>query len=327
MLFVYIRELACLKKWIAVFLICLSLFGIARLYYRLTDDFRLSNISYALPFEAPWTTPPLTSLEKERLAQIFSQKFIYLDKGAQCYAFASEDGQYVLKFFKFKHLKPNWLIDHLPSISVIGEYKNKCIERKKRKLLGVFNGHDLAFRESPETSSLLYIHLTPTNSLHLSASIIDKMGFSRTIPLDDYVFLLQKKGETLRTHLRRLFDQGRLEEAKMAFASVLEMYRQEYVKGIFDHDHGVLHNTGFVGNHPFHLDVGKLNKDIRMQSPEFYKKDLEHVVWKMDVWVKRTYPDNYLEISHFLSQQYKKITGEWIDFGAIDPKKFKKIYH
>lgn len=313
-----------LKKWIFSVFVGLALFGLIRLYYRLTDDFRLSNISHTLPFEAPWKTLSTTSEEQESLRQIFSQKFVYLGKGAQCYAFASEDGQYVLKFFKFKHLKPNLFVENLPSISLIGEYKNKCIERKKRKLYGVFNGYDLAFRESPETSALIYLHLNPTDHLHLNASLIDKMGFEKSVRLDDVVFLLQKKGETLRTRLTNLLDESRVDEAKMAFASILEMYISEYSKGIYDHDHGVLHNTGFVGSRPFHLDVGKLNKDIRMQNPEFYKKDLEHVVWKMDFWVKQSYPGYYPEISDFLSQQYEKLTGGRVDFGAIDPQKFKK---
>ena len=83
------------------------------------------------------------------------------------------------------------------------------------------------------------------------------------------------------------------------------MYISEYQKGIFDHDHGVLHNTGFIGDQPFHLDVGKLNKDIRMREVDVYKKDLEHVVWKMDVWIKRSYPEYYQQLSDYLRDQHE----------------------
>src|ERR1700724_132490 len=89
----------------------LVLFGLARLYYRLTDDFRLSNMTYSLPFKAPWESPSLTPEQHRELAQILNQKFFYIGKGAQCYAFASDDQQYVLKFFKFKHLKPSFWVD------------------------------------------------------------------------------------------------------------------------------------------------------------------------------------------------------------------------
>jgi hypothetical protein len=312
------------KKWFFFLLALVCVFGVARLYYRLTDDFRLANITYQLPFEAPWKVPTLTSEEHRNLAYILDQKFSYIGKGAQCYAFVSEDGKYVLKFFKFKHLKPNLFVEYLPAIPPFKAYKESCIERKKRKLINVFNGYDLAFRDNRQTAELIYLHLLPTQNLHLMATVIDKIGMKRVIHLDDVVFLVQKKGETLRTRLRHLFNQQQIAEAKQAMATILEMYISEYKKGIYDHDHGVLHNTGFIGEQPFHLDVGKLNQDDRMKQIEFYKKDLEHVIWKMDVWIKHNYSQYYPEFSQFLSQQYQKWTGEVIDTQSIDPKRFKK---
>ncbi len=313
-----------LKYWIYFLLVFLVLFGLIRLYYYLTDDFRLANMTYLLPFDAPWEVPSLNSTEYQKLGQILSQDFTYMGKGAQCYAFGSEDGQYVVKFFKFKHLKPNLLVESLPSIAPFKKYKQNCIERKKNKLVSVFNGYDLAFREHRETSELIYLHLLPTKDLNLKINVIDKIGVKRRIHLDDVVFLVQKKGETLRSRLKTLLNRNHLSEAKQAISSIIEMYISEYAKGIYDHDHGVLHNTGFIGDRPFHLDVGKLNKDNRMQKIEFYKKDLEHVIWKIDVWVKAYYPQYYSEFSHFLALQYGKWTNEAIDLQAIDPKLFRK---
>lgn len=314
----------CLKRWGYFFLAVLCLFGVARLYYRLTDDFRLANMTYQLPFKAPWKVPVLNAEEHHHIEKILDQKFSYIGKGAQCYAFASQDDQYVLKFFKFKHLKPNLFVEYLPSIPPFKEYKQSYIERKKRKLISVFNGYDLAFRENRQTTELIYLHLLPTQDLHLKAMIMDKIGLEHTINLDDVVFLIQKKGETLRTRLRHLLNQQQVEEAKESMAKILEMYIFEYQKGIYDHDHGVLHNTGFIGDQPFHLDVGKLNQDERMKQVEFYKKDFEHVIWKMDVWIKSSYPQYYPEFSKFLSQQYHQWTGDEIDTQLIDPKRFKK---
>lgn len=312
------------KKWIYPLLVFFIVFGAIRLYYNLTDDFRLANMTYELPFKAPWEVPHLNADEYQNLKQILNQPFSYIGKGAQCYAFASEDSEYVLKFFKFKHLKPNLLVESLPSIPPFKNYKQNCIERKKRKLISVFNGYDLAFRENRQTSELIYLHLLPTEYLHLKVTVIDKLGLKRTINLDDVVFLVQKKGETLRTRLRQLLNQKQIKEAKEAMASIVEMYISEYKKGIFDHDHGVLHNTGFIGNQPFHLDVGKLNQDDRMKEIQYYKADLEHVLWKMDVWIQAYYPQYSSEFSHFLAQEYQKWTNETLDIQAIDPKRFKK---
>lgn len=300
------------------------IFGGFRLYYRLTDDFRLANMTYQLPFDPPWKAPPLSDEEYQQLAQILDQKFSYIGKGAQCYAFASADDQYVLKFFKFKHLKPSLFVDLIPPIPPFKSYKQNCIERKKRKLISVFNGYDLAFRENRKDSELIYLHLVSTQNLHLKATVLDKIGFERQINLDDVVFLVQKKGETLRNRMNRLLKQERLDEAEQTIASIVKMYMAEYQKGIYDHDHGVMHNTGFVGDQPFHLDVGKLNKDERMKEVAHFKKDLEHVLWKIDVWMKANYPQFYQRFSSHLSAEYEKMTGESLDFRIIDPKKFKK---
>ena len=313
-----------LKQSLYCIALLLLIFGAFRLYYRLTDDFRLTNMTYRLPFEAPWEAPLMTDGERAELSRILNQKFTYIGKGAQCYAFASEDQLYVLKFFKFKHLKPNIFVDLIPSITPFNSYKQSCIDRKKRKLIGVFNGYDLAFRENREGSELIYLHLVPTTDLHLKATVVDKIGMERTIALDDVVFLIQRKGETLRTRMNRLLKEERLQEAEAALAAIVNMYLSEYRKGIFDHDHGVMHNTGFIDDRPFHLDVGKLNKDPHMREVNFFKKDLEHVLWKMDVWVKRSYPQYYPQVSAYLAGLYTQATGESIDLQAINPKRFKK---
>src|ERR1700722_581245 len=93
-------------KFVWLILAGLLIFFPIRAYYRWTDDFRIANITHDIPYHPEWDT----SLSHEELAQlksILDQPFTYIGKGAQAYAFASEDGKYVLKFFKFKHLRPN----------------------------------------------------------------------------------------------------------------------------------------------------------------------------------------------------------------------------
>jgi len=259
------------------------------------------------------------------LAQVFNQKFSYIGKGSQCYAFVSDDQQYVLKFFKFKHLRPNFLIKLLPSTSPFQEFKQRLMERKKRKLLNVFNGYDLAYRENRQYSGLLYIHLVPTQNLQLYVTVIDKIGLERTFNLDEVIFLLQRKGETLRTRLNQVLKQDRLQEAEQAIASILAMYIAEYKKGIIDHDHGVLHNTGFIEDQPFHLDVGHLHQDDQIKQIEVYKQDFKQVIWKINKWMHAYYPHYQPEMSNFLSQEYQRWIGESLDIKSIDPKQFKKV--
>jgi hypothetical protein len=314
------------KKWIFLILAIVLLFGGARLYYRLTDDIRLSNMTYSFPLQhdPSWEIPKLTSQQQEDLKEIIQQKFYYIGKGAQSYVFESANGLYVLKFFKFKHLKPNLFIEWLPSIPPFAEFKQNSINRKNRKLNDIFRGYALAFNETRESSGLVYVHLVPTSDLHLEASVFDKIGRPLQINLDDFVFIIQKKGVTLGDRLKELLEKGRLLDAQRMITKILEMYLSDYKKGIYDKDHGVMHNTGFIGEEPFHLDVGKIDKDERMKQLLFYKTDFQEVAGKIEYWSRRAFPRYSPEIADFLSQEYLKYIGEPVDFKTIDAKHYQR---
>jgi hypothetical protein len=301
-------------------------FGCIRLYYQLTDDFRLANIYYEWPQFSSHHLE-LSNSERKNVSEILKQKFYYLGKGAQSYAFTSEDQLYVLKFFKFKHLKPNWLISALPSFPPFSQYKQQVVERKKKKFYSVFTGYHLAFQENREGAALLYVHLTPTTDLQQHVTVIDKIGIQREINLDEVAFLLQRRGEQLRVRVRKQLEQAQIEEAQNSFAQILAMYVSEYKRGIYDHDHGVMQNTGFIKDQPFHLDVGKLTRNEAMRKVEVYKDDLALVVWKMGLWIQANYPQYYTALSLHLAHQYHQHTNFFINMTEIDPDIFKKRRH
>lgn len=274
------------------FIILLVLTILIRSYYALTDDFRLANIIYPLKEREEWNFP-ITSDELTEWEKALNQKFTYLGKGAQVYAFGSEDGKYVIKFFKFKHLKPSPFVSLIPPIGPLADFKEKNIKRKLRKLEGVFEGHVNAYTHDRENAGLLYLHLNTTENLPLKTQLVDKIGIEREVDLNPIVFVLQKRGETLRTVFHELLSEGKIELASTRAAQILDMYVDEYSRGVFDRDHGISHNTGFIQDQPFHLDVGKLSYDVNMQSSKFYADDLRHVATKMEVWVKENYPDAY----------------------------------
>lgn len=261
-----------------------------RVYYNLTDDFRVSHITHPVPEKTEWNFP-LSEEEHKELAKILDQDFIYLGKGAQVYAFGSIDGKYVIKFFKFKHLKPSVFIEMIPAIGPLADFKEKNIQRKIRKLEGVFEGHVIGYTYDKKNSGLIALHLNPTKTLGLHVRLIDKIGMKWNIDLDPVVFVIQKRGETLRTIFGDLLDQNKAEMAVKKATQVLDMYVDEYSRGVWDRDHGISHNIGFIGDEPFHLDVGKLSYRLDMRSPSVYQDDLRLVAKKMDAWVEEHYPE------------------------------------
>ncbi len=291
------------QRWIGRVLVTLLItFVIARIYFRVTDDFRIANMTYEMPHHPEWEVANLSSKEKSEIDHILRQEFSYIGKGAQSYAFSSEDGEYVLKFFKFKHLKPNLLINLLPPISPLKEYKEYQVWRKQKNLQSVFTGYHLAHEMHKKESGILYVHLNPTTEIHGKIKVRDKLGFKREVDLDAVVFVLQEKAKTTRTMMQEALNQGDIGLAKKRMNQIFALYFEEYQKGIYDRDHGVMHNTGFVGERPIHLDVGKLTREEAMKQALTSKEDFEKIILKFEVWLKKNYPTSYSELSYTLHQ-------------------------
>ena len=122
------------RYFLRIILVVVAVFLAALIYYPVTDDFRMGNLVHDMPAHPEWESPPLSPADKQELTRILDQEFSYMGKGAQSYVFGSADGKYVLKFFKFKHLKPSLIVEWLPTIPPLKKYKETQRKRKQRKL-------------------------------------------------------------------------------------------------------------------------------------------------------------------------------------------------
>ncbi len=114
-------------------LVFLVIFILGRVYYRATDDFRLGNMTHNTSPRFEWNTAPLDTEQMAVVRTILDQPYRYLGKGAQSYAFLSEDGNYVLKFFKFKHLRQASWVSYVPKISILKEWVEDDKAKKRAK--------------------------------------------------------------------------------------------------------------------------------------------------------------------------------------------------
>lgn len=149
--------------------------------------FSPSKVSTFVPNHPEWDVP-FTSDEQETLHRILNQRFSYLGVGAQTFAFASQDGKYVIKFFKD------------PSIA-------STEKRQKRmdKLIIALDSYYMAYKELPEDTGLLFIHLTPTSHLQKTVMVSDRSGKAHLIDLDKAPFIIQEKAELILTGSSVLF--------------------------------------------------------------------------------------------------------------------------
>lgn len=249
-----------------------------------------------------WDLPPLSNIEKAKLNDILNQTFQYLDEGGQSYVYVSADNEYVLKFFKFHRFQTQWFIPYIPNLPTFSSYKENHITRRRERLNAVYTGHLIAYIFHQEESGLQFVQLIPSHK-EQSLTVINKQGHKQIIDLGKVAYVVQKKGEMLSTIFSRLLDNDELDAVKGKIVQTLALYRSEYLKGLYDTDHGVMHNIGFVGEQPIHLDVGNFVKDSNFKLSAFYKNDLIKVANKIVVWVEKNYPQYHKEIAAIVKEE------------------------
>lgn len=133
------------KRFLILALIVVSLYGLGRLYYQLTAGFTLSNISSDFPFQPQWEVRPLMASEEAEFFKALNQPYSYLGKGCQSYVFASEDGKYVIKFFKYQRYRIQSWLAYFPPLPAIKKYRQEKVEKKWNKLDGFVKSWKVAF--------------------------------------------------------------------------------------------------------------------------------------------------------------------------------------
>jgi len=269
-------------------------------YRLLRDEFSLTNITWNQPFTPNWVPSPLSQEEQKEITAILAQPFSYLGKGRQMYAFVSKDQQYVLKFFKFTYLKPSPWASILPT-----SLREKWQKGQSKRFERVFGGYQVAYQLDKKHAGLLYLHLLQPGMEGRRVHVQDRWGFEQDLPLESLYFILQKKGVATREVLEQLLKAKDDASIERKLQQIIAMYKSEYAEGLYDNDHNVLSNTGFIGETPMRIDVGRLRKNDAYKQPSVYKKDLEKIVYeRIDKWLKANLPEQRARILSNLSQNF-----------------------
>jgi hypothetical protein len=234
--------------------------------------FSIEAISSDLSFDPKWQTLPPSPEIKE----ILKQKFTYLARGAQSFAFLSEDGRYVIKFFRMKHLQSKFK-DH---------YRPGVVKRRAENLQSIFSAHKLAWDELKEETGLVFLHLNKTDDLHCHLKVYDWLGRKHEVDLDKTEFLVQERAELLFTHIKRLHDEGNVSGVQRALASFMELVQTQVEHHIFDRDKAISHNYGFVGDRPIHLDIGRLTKGSKEGEYDRIKERVQKWLLENEILLK-----------------------------------------
>ncbi|MGD0664716.1 MAG: hypothetical protein ABSA17_03170 [Rhabdochlamydiaceae bacterium] len=233
-------------KWVlrlVIFTLCF--FAAARFCKKQTGSFTIARITSDLPYHPEWDAAPSN---EEEIKRILSQPYRFLGKGAQSFVFASEDGTTVIKFFRHHHLKKN------------------------SKLAKDFGSYKLAYDLLRNETGLLYLHLNKTNHLHQTLDLVDKIGIHHPIDLDKYEFLVQKRAKLSYVALEEWIQEGKIEQAKQALTSLVQLLAKRTSMGIYDKDPDLNTNFGFIGLESIQFDIGRFKLREKPQDPtELYR--------------------------------------------------------
>ncbi len=251
-----------------------ALFYINRLFFKQNNGFCVAFLYSSIKDNPDWELPPLDSNEEVSIDEILKQKFRYLAKGCHCYAFVSEDQQYVIKFHRYASHMRRFSWAYRPFSYLFNEHRQKIKEHNLERLLVNLKSYKDSYSNLKEETGLLLLHINRSDHLGKSVILVDTMRNEYRISLDDVTFLLQRKADLIFFKLETLIRENRIDEAKKLVSNVILLIKACAQKGYANNDPVLRKNYGILDNRAIHIDVGDL---IQYEEMKLKKNYIPHI--------------------------------------------------
>jgi hypothetical protein len=268
-----------LRRGVNLTLFCLAFNSLEHFCHKETDGFSLSRIQFN-------EEKPETASADPSILPLLNQPYRYFGRGNQSYVFISEDGQYILKFFKYvHHAAPVWTAK-VPLLNKFKPFSLRKIKKIAWKRNRDFQGYRLAFEQFREETGLLCIHLHASEKEYPVISIRDKFNIAHSLDLNQTPFVLQKRAVPAYTQFSSWIKNGEIEKARQGIDRLFHLCRQRLAKNIEDDDTNFYSNCGFIGETPILIDPGHFIANPSL-SPE---AELKSVTLQLKKWFARNHP-------------------------------------
>lgn len=240
------------------------------------------------------------SLEKldPEILHILNQRFFYLARGRQSFAFESEDGKYVLKLPRTDRYKTKLWIRSLPFFK---ERAAQSFKHKQMRSAFVFNSFEIADQELKEETGILYLHLKKTEGLP-SITIRNRVKENFKIQLDETVFLLQKKIPMGFPLLFSLIEKNETDQAKKMIDQFLDLCIARAKKGVFNRDSNFLMNFAYDGEKFVQIDVGSFHHKPEYPHQLATFASYKEATTQLQLWLDEIDP----ELKNWLNQRIQE---------------------
>ncbi len=315
-----------LKK-IGLILACVgSYLGLEQLIDLQTKGFCLQKIIASdLPYNPRWETSPLPDDNMQEIKAILKQPFHLIGSGSECFAFMSEDGKTVIKFFKLSFARPIYYHrglfseDHSSYAGTLSnhpltqqrwkapfdQYRQRFLGIREFRLNRTFSSCKQAYDKLQEETGVFYLHLNPTDCFNSNLTLVDRNGIAYKVPADSSKFILQHRATPLEEHFRQLISEGKVREAQESIDSLFNLVISRCKKGFFDRDF-INRNLGYIGNRAIEIDLGSFIPDPAMASPMAYKKEVYFATLELRGWLEK----NGADLLPYFDQQLERAIYE-----------------
>lgn len=264
---------------------------------RKNDGFAIDKIQTSIPNSPEWNLPQIRQEDKA----ILNQPYYYLGRGLQFYAFASVDGNYVLKFMRHQRLEPNSFFKWLPGLPGLKTVKENHFALCKKRVGYIFRSLKIAMEDVPQETGLLYVHLNKGLNEFGVVTIYDKMNNPYQVDLDKTEFVLQKKALLIKPTIQMLMQRGDVEGACLRINQIFALLGDCAKKGVCDTDGALIrkNNLGFLPDRAIYVDTGKLARKESIKTKERFVQDLTRLQ-PLYEWLFERYPEL---ATHFQQEQ------------------------
>lgn len=282
-----------MKKYILSSSIALGIFICVLTYITCvmrTQGFSYKKIHSLYAYDSRWDFGMPNPEQASLLEKVSTQIFSPLGSGKECYAFVSEDGEIVIKFFKQKHMRTRYILNFLPLSKRIRMIRNETLNRHRHRRLRLYQSYQLAHERLQDHTGVLYLHLTKTNYLKKPITLLSPRGKKLVLKLDDMEFLIQKRAR----HIFNVLSESP-EKGKQIIDALLDYLTLRNARGIGDNDTNCEKNLGILNGKAIQIDVGELYPAVPV-SPS--KEELTTATLDLKDYLER----NHFELVSYLDQ-------------------------
>lgn len=263
------------------------------------DGFNLSRTYTSLPKNV---SQPLD----QSIGPLLQQTYTYLGRGHQCYAFGSEDGQYVIKLPRYDRYRLSFFLRSCP-FTAIEPYRETIradIEKRQQFLLESFR---LAFEELRDETALVYLHLHRTDHLQNPLVIKDRIGRVYRLNPNQTAFILQEKKPIMMTSFQNRLQAGDRKGAEEILDAFLDVVSTRSQKGIYNKDPSFLRNFGWEKGKGIQIDIGSFYRKSDQPFQEAREKSFQETIAHVRNWLAEV--DR--EMLNTFDQKTQMIKASW----------------